>query len=149
MKTKQSLLQKLALAMFALSAVTALSVPTAFAATPAPTPASSPISPKASDCQGGVANCGDTYQSECKSANDCDIVSRYVNPFIKILSGLVGVAVAIGIIIGGIQLSSSAGDPQKAAKAKDHIWVAIVALFTYLFLYALLKFLLPTDVLRG
>src|SRR5690242_17108405 len=36
----------------------------------------------------------------------CNIVSKYLNPFIKVLTVLVGVAVVIGIIVGGIQYAS-------------------------------------------
>jgi hypothetical protein len=74
-------------------------------------------------------------------------VQGYINPFINFLAALVGVAVVISIVIGGIQYSSSGGDPAKAAAAKNRIRNAIVALVAFFFLYALLNFLIPGGLL--
>ncbi len=73
----------------------------------------------------------------------CTIVTKYLNPFIKLLSVLAGVSVVVGIIIGGIRYSMSGGDPQKTAQAKTIIRNSIVALLVFFFLFALLKFLIP------
>ncbi|MFA5004365.1 MAG: hypothetical protein WC498_03785 [Candidatus Saccharimonadales bacterium] len=79
----------------------------------------------------------------CANLGHCDLISKYINPLIQFLSALVGVAVVVSIVIGGIQYGSSAGDPQKASAAKNRIRNAILALVTFLFLYALLNFLVP------
>jgi hypothetical protein len=84
-----------------------------------------------------------TSQNKCATLDRCDLVNKYINPLIQLLSALVGVAVVASIIIGGIQYSSSAGDPQKASAAKARIRNAIVALVAFIFLYALLDFLMP------
>ena len=76
----------------------------------------------------------------------CDLAASCLNPLIRVLSGLVGVAVAGSIILGGIQYSASGGDPQKAAKAKNRITNAIFALMAYLFIWAFLQFLVPGGV---
>ena len=114
-------------------------------------------------CQGGVNACvcpSGATTPDCidpaatnKPTIDCDnngsfdagctIFSKYLNPFIKLLSFMTGIAVVAGITIGGIQYSASGGDPQKAAKAKTHIRNSIIALITFFFLYAFLKFLIP------
>jgi hypothetical protein len=73
-------------------------------------------------------------------------VDSYVNPFVKLLAGLVGIFVVISIIIGGIQYSSSADDPSKVSAAKDRIRNAIIALIAYLFLLVFLKWLVPGGV---
>lgn len=80
---------------------------------------------------------------DCKSLSKCDLMETYVNPLIKVLAALVGVVVVISIIIGGIQYSSSAGDPQAAQAAQKRIRNAIIALVVFIFLYALLNFLVP------
>ncbi len=77
------------------------------------------------------------------TASNCDLISKYLNPFINTLAALVGVAVVIAIVIGAIQYGSSAGDPQRVAAAKARIRNALVALITFIFLYALLNFLIP------
>ncbi|HEX8182907.1 MAG TPA: hypothetical protein VF575_04885 [Candidatus Saccharimonadales bacterium] len=86
-----------------------------------------------------IIDCND----DGKFDKNCNLFTKYVNPLIILLSSMVGVAVVFGIIYGGIQYSASAGDPQKAAKAKNHIRNSIVALLFFFFLYMLLKFLIP------
>jgi hypothetical protein len=85
--------------------------------------------------------------TKCPTVSKCDLVQGYINPFINFLAALVGVAVVISIVIGGIQYSSSGGDPAKAAAAKNRIRNAIVALVAFFFLYALLNFLIPGGLL--
>lgn len=77
------------------------------------------------------------------------IIGGYVNPVIGVLSALVGVVVVISIIAGGIQYSTSAGDPQKAAKAKSRITNALIALVAFGFLFSFLEFLLPGGFLNS
>jgi len=95
-------------------------------------------------------NCDDTAivdpaatSGNCKDIQKCDLITKYINPLVNLLSALVGVAVVISIIIGGIQYSQSAGDPQKAAMARNRIRNAILALIAFIFLYAMLNFLIP------
>ena len=89
-----------------------------------------------------VSSSPDTALNGCQS-RDCDIVTKYLNPFIKIVGIFTGIAVVFGLVIGGIQYSASGGDPQKAASAKNHIRNAIIALFAFFFLAAFIKFLTP------
>lgn len=112
----------------------------------APTHAAPPLDPALVDCstikgpKPGV-NCAD-----CSNVAKCPIVTKYVNPLINFLAAVVGVAVVISMVIGGIQYSQSAGDPQAASAAKNRIRNAIIALVTFLFLYALLNFLVPGGI---
>lgn len=84
-------------------------------------------------------------QKKCTNG-DCDLVRRYVNPAIKLLSGLVGVVAVLSFIMTGIQFSSAGGDPQKVAAARGRIGKTIAALIIYAFLYAGLQFLVPGGV---
>jgi hypothetical protein len=92
-------------------------------------------------------DCGKLYGKKSQEYKDCqannNLFTRYINPFIKFLNFAVGLAVTIGILVGALQYISSAGDPQKAAKGKQHIWNAILALLVYLFLFGILNFLIP------
>ena len=87
-----------------------------------------------------------TVKADCKDdtldSNNCDIVKRLLN-FINILSGLVGVVVVIMIIIGGIQYASAGDDPQKVQGAKKKIANALLALFTFIFMFAFLQWVVP------
>lgn len=94
-----------------------------------------------------ATGCGDQTapaDTDCSTGlGSCRLVQTYLQPFMKFLSAFVGLAVVISVIVGGIQYSSSAGDPQKASAAKNRIRNAIIALVTYIFLFALLNFLIP------
>jgi hypothetical protein len=79
----------------------------------------------------------------CSDLSKCDVIQHYINPFVNFLAALVGVAVVVSLIIGGIQYGSSAGDPSKVTAAKNRMRNALLALVTFLFLYALLNFLIP------
>ncbi len=107
------------------------------------------------------ATCGpnETYLSSngkvndnvcCPTGSETDatgcLFAKYINPVIATLSVLAGIAVVIGIIMGGIQYSSSAGDPQKAAKGKSTITKALVGLVSFLFLYSALQFFSPGGI---
>lgn len=80
----------------------------------------------------------------CTNTN-CNIFIRYLNPAINLGAILAGLAVVIGIIIGGIQYATSGGDPQKAATGKGHVKKAVIALIGFFFLYAFLRFLIPGN----
>jgi hypothetical protein len=71
------------------------------------------------------------------------LFTKYINPLITLLSAVVGVVVVIGVIYGAIQVSSSAGDPQKSAQGKEHIRNALFGLLAYILLYAFLQFIIP------
>ena len=74
---------------------------------------------------------------------ECDLVAKYINPMISFLSAFVGIAVTIGIISGAIRYASAGDDPQKVSAAKLHIRGAILALLTFIFLYAAIQWLVP------
>lgn len=84
-----------------------------------------------------------TLGGNCQDINKCDLIKNYLNPFINLLSALIGVIVVVSVAIGGIQYTTSAGDPQKAAAARARIRNAVIALVTFIFLYSLLNFLIP------
>ena len=80
---------------------------------------------------------------DCSSLNQCDLIVKYIQPFINLMAAFVGVAIVISVVVGGIQYGSSAGDPQKASAAKARIRNAIIALVAFVLLYAGLNFLIP------
>lgn len=96
-------------------------------------------------CSTGGEN-GSTGQQA--DATGC-LFTKYINPLIAVVSALVGVAVIAGVIWGGIEYITSAGDPQKAASGKKHIMNALIALVAYGLLYAFLQFMVPGGILNG
>jgi len=102
-------------------------------------------------CSSGSANavCKD-YAIDPKSCDGkgCDLVNKYVNQAINVLSMIVGLLAVISIMAGGIQFATSDGDPQKASAAKSRISKTIAALVAYAFLYAFLQFLVPGGIFK-
>ncbi|HTE57395.1 MAG TPA: hypothetical protein VK694_01515 [Verrucomicrobiae bacterium] len=89
----------------------------------------------------------DDYREQCGcreglAPNQCGIVS-YLQLFINVLSGIVGVVVVIMVAVGGVQYASSKDNPQQTAAAKNRIRDAIMALVIYLFVFAFLQWLVP------
>jgi len=99
---------------------------------------------------GGTTSGSPTTQSVCGGTGGgaCnDFIDKYINPFILLFSGLVGVFAVISIIMGGIQYAASADDPGAVSKAKQRIFNTIIGLVGYLFLFAFLNYLIPGGIL--
>ena len=82
------------------------------------------------------------------TADNCDLIAKYVNPAINLFSLVFGLVAVISLILGGIQYSASEGDPQKTAQAKNRLYSTLIAIFAYLFLYAFLQFLIPGGAFK-
>lgn len=80
------------------------------------------------------------------SSNKCDLIANYLSPTIKLLAAVFGTVAAISIIMGGINYTTSEGDPQKAGRAKSRITNTVIAVVAFLFLYAFLQFLIPGGI---
>jgi hypothetical protein len=80
--------------------------------------------------------------------SSCDLIAKYINPSINILSVLFGLIVVISIILGAIQFITSEGDPQKASRAKDRITNTLLAFFAYVLMYGFLQFLIPGGIFQ-
>ena len=83
---------------------------------------------------------------ECGSgsgAGKCDLYTKYINPIIDFLAAVVGIAVTIGIVSGGVRYSAAGSDPGAVAKARAQIRNSIIALVVFLFLWAILNWLQP------
>ncbi len=116
----------------------------AFVAPTIPAAAASVVCPVGYTLLSGSETVCCPYGSEA-SGTDC-LFAKYINPTVKLLSVAAGIAVVIGIIMGGIQYSASAGDPQKAAQAKGKITKALFGLIAFLFLYSALQFFSPGGI---
>lgn len=95
------------------------------------------------DCTSGV--CSSDPAIACAS-NNCDLIKKYVDPAINLLSLAFGVIAAISIVMGGMQYSASTGDPQKISAAKSRITNTMIAIVAYIFLYSFLQFLVPGGI---
>jgi hypothetical protein len=67
---------------------------------------------------------------------------------IRWLSNGVGLVLIGSLIFGGIQYTTSRGDPQATAIAVNRIRSVMGALLLFIFAYALLNYLIPGNILR-
>lgn len=92
------------------------------------------------DCNGAVIRAGGTGEEHC---GILDILVTIINA----LSALVGVVIVAVLVVAGIQYSASADDPKAVAEAKNRIKNALVALASFIFMYAFLQWVVPGGVL--
>jgi hypothetical protein len=67
-----------------------------------------------------------------------------VNTIINVIIGVIGFVAVVVIILGGVQYTTSAGDPGKVKKAKDTILYGIVGLVIALLAFAIINFILSS-----
>jgi hypothetical protein len=82
------------------------------------------------------------------TSNNCNLIDEYVVPTINLLSAAFGLIAVISLILGGINYTTSEGDPQKVSRAKLRIRNTIFAVVSFLFLYAFLNFLIPGGIFQ-
>jgi len=99
------------------------------------------------------------YRTECGSGDpavncnpnlnsNCNFFEQILG-LVNIVSGLIGVAVVLNIIVAGIQYSTAADNPNKVQSAKQKVTNSIIALIAYAFLVAFLQWIVPGGVLNG
>lgn len=86
-------------------------------------------------------DCNDKNLNE----SNCRIL-YYLVRIINVLSAMVGLVIVSVIIVAGIQFSSAGNDPQKVAAARNRIINAIIALATFIFMYAFLQWVVPGGI---
>ncbi len=88
--------------------------------------------------------CGQVFDgAPCSGKDYCDFVNNYINPALNFLAVGFGLIVTITIVVSGIQYITSGGDPQGVNAAKKRIFNAVGALLLFIFMWALLQWLVP------
>ena len=105
--------------------------------TPAPAPSTAPVD----------SNCQDPGTSTPQPVAQNCIFVKYVDPAIRFLSAGVGVVVVAMVIVGAVQYSASAGNPQALAAARKRIINALLALLVFALIFSFLNFLIPGGLL--
>ena len=88
------------------------------------------------DCQNGNA-------TDCLSQGNAGQIMKILEVGLNFLAAAVMVIAVIMLIIGGIQYSSSNGNPQAVSAAKKKIIDVLTGLAAFIFLYAFLQWLIP------
>lgn len=87
-------------------------------------------------------SCGSAAGSDCGG-----VVKNIVNPGIRLMTGVVGIVLAISLVLAAITYGAAGGDPSKVAAAKKRITNTILALIAYIFTFGLLQWLVPGGIL--
>lgn len=94
---------------------------------------------------------GEDHFTQCLTngtlSSDNPII-KDLNKIVNFLSALVAIVVIGSIIVGGIQYSLAGGGSDTTQKAKKRIVDSFIALGVFLFIYALLQWLIPGGVFR-
>ena len=77
-----------------------------------------------------------------KGKNNTNDLMGVITTIINVIIGVIGFVAVIVIILGGVQYTTSAGDPGKVKKAKDTILYGIIGLVIALLAYAIVNFVL-------
>lgn len=91
----------------------------------------------------------------CKNKSntkDCltrDPIVKDLNLIINVLAGLVAVVSIAMIVLGGIQYSIARNNPQEIGAARGRIINAVIAMIAFMFLWALLQYLIPGGVFNS
>ena len=120
-------------------------------------PGASPSNPAPTACSSSTNSSDCSIQAQpltdCSAPNAVDaamkcskIMTDFVDPLLKFLAAGVGVIVVIMVIVGGVQYVTANGNPQAAQNARKKIINALIAFTTFIFLYALLEWLIPGGV---
>jgi magnesium-transporting ATPase (P-type) len=99
---------------------------------------------KTSVCEGIAATGGSCATTDEEKSAQKSKVNKTISNIINLLSWVVGVVSVIVIIIGGLLYVTSAGDPQKATKARQAILYAIVGLVIVAFAQLIVQFVIGT-----
>jgi hypothetical protein len=91
-------------------------------------------------CPNGVTDANDPNW-----ATNC-FFAKYITPAIQLLSAAVGALVVISIMYGGFETITAGPDVSKAAAGRKRIIQALIGLFAYMSLFALMQFLIPGGV---
>ena len=99
----------------------------------------------------GKVKCPDGKDATGNSLTECgglkndsnknDLMPQ-ANAIINVVIGVIGFVAVAFIIFGGVQYTTSAGDPGKVKKAKDTILYGIIGLVVSMLAYAIVNFVL-------
>lgn len=89
---------------------------------------------------GGAAGSTDSGKQICGAKDDPDGLSKIIKNVINAILFLLGIIAVIMIIIGGIKYTTSNGDSNSIASAKNTILYAVIGLVVALTAYAIVNF---------
>lgn len=74
-------------------------------------------------------------------------IVTYLKDILTLAGSAVGIVIILMLVIAGIQYITSAGDSGRVKAAKDRVVGAITALILFMFMVAILQFIVPGGIL--
>jgi hypothetical protein len=87
--------------------------------------------------------------SDVSGALENNPIIVYALAFLNVMAGLVGLTVAGGLIWGGILYTTARADAGQVEKAKTMFINSTIALVLFIFMYAILQFVIPGGIFNG
>lgn len=81
----------------------------------------------------------------CNGANANPIIDLTF-ALIRLLSAGVGIFAIISVIYAGIRYTTAGGNPEQVSEAKNRIQNTIIGLILYIFIFALVQYLVPGGI---
>ncbi len=91
------------------------------------------------------ADCGGikTAIINCSNSGNKSPVLDLLVTIVNFLAIGVGLAVVAGIVYGGFLYATASGNADQAKKAIGHVRNAVIALVVFIFMYAIINFIIP------
>lgn len=148
MRFKKSNILNLAVIICSMLGVFAVSNVSSYAAPPVqPEQQIAPVAP-GDEKTGTRDECGGVKTSiDFGCTNTSDPVKDFGFAIIRFLSAGVLFVLILMTVVAGIQYTTSNGDPGKVSQAKTKLLNIVIALFIYLFAFAIINYLVPGGFL--
>lgn len=75
----------------------------------------------------------------CRSDNLTPSIQDLANVIANYLAGILATVILLVIIVSGVQIAASAGNPDAIKTAKNHITNAVISLILLISMYAILR----------
>ncbi len=86
----------------------------------------------------------DSNPGKCRG--QCNSIDQDLQIAMNVLSIGVGVVVTLMMVMGGLQYMTSRDNPQAVQAARARIMNAVIAMVSYVFIYAFLQWIVPGGV---
>ncbi len=101
----------------------------------------------AATCSAGNQTVNTSFDVGCKDTPGNNVIYSYLDAVLRFLAGGVGLVIVLMIIISGIQFITSSGNPQAIQAARGRLTNAVIALILFIFMAAILNFVVPGGLL--
>lgn len=92
-------------------------------------------------------DCADSTKTSFNWGAACAKTENVISTIFKLLAGVVGVAVVIGIAWGGMLYTTSNGNASKAQAGVTAIVNSIIGLLVFIFMFAISNYIVPGGIL--